>query len=175
MQQAALSKEKLITLAGTLSAVAAVALLPLIRQQAITGTLVNAVLFLSVVFLGFRGALWVCFVPSIFALSSGLLPAFLAPFIPFIMFSNVVLVWAFGILRRRNFWLGIVSASLLKFTSLLLAGRLLISFLPEQKLVQGIFSMMTWAQLLTALFGGLVSYMIIRTIPSLKPHLSERE
>jgi hypothetical protein len=175
MQQAVFSKEKLATLAGTLSAVAAVALLPLIKQQAVTGTLVNTVLFLAVVWLGFRNALWVCFIPSIFALSSGLLPAILAPFIPFIILSNAVLIGIFEVLRKKNFWLGIVSASFLKFTFLFLTGRLLISFLPERRLVQVISSMMTWPQLFTALFGGIITYIIVRSVPSLNSRSSGRE
>ncbi len=164
MKQAVLSKGKIISLAGTMSAVAIAALLPLIRQQAATGTLVNTVLFLSVILLGFRNALWVCFVPSVFALSSGLLPAVLAPFIPFIIFSNIILVWTFDILRKKNFWLGIISASFLKFIFILCAGRLTISFIYGQKVLQAIASMMTWPQLFTALSGGIIAYIVISSI-----------
>lgn len=90
-------------------------LAPLIRQQAITGTIVNAVLFISAVSLGIRGAVLIALVPSIFSLSVGLLPAILAPMVPFIMIGNIILILVFDFLRKKNYWLGMISGSFLKF------------------------------------------------------------
>ena len=59
-------------------------------QQAISGSIVNAVLFISVVLLGVRGAILIALVPSLIALSVGLLPPILAPMIPFIMTGNAI-------------------------------------------------------------------------------------
>src|SRR4030042_3851466 len=88
---------------------------PLIGQQAITGTIVNCTLFLAAALLGRRGAVLIALVPSIFALTTGLLPPLLVPMIPAIMIGNVILIMVFDFFRKKNYWLGMVSARFLKF------------------------------------------------------------
>jgi hypothetical protein len=68
---------------------------PLLHNQIITGSLVNAVLFISVAVSGIFGASLICLLPSIFALYTGTLPFSLAPLIPFIMAGNLILVLTF--------------------------------------------------------------------------------
>ena len=86
-----------------------------IHIQAITGPIVNATLFLAAVLLAPEIAILVGLLPSLIALSSGLLPAPLTPMIPFIMVGNTILILVFHHSRKRNFWLGIGLSSLLKF------------------------------------------------------------
>jgi len=64
----------------------------LIHIQWFTGPIINAILILTLFLVGIRSAFVVCLVPSLMALSGGLLPAILAPIIPFIMISNVIFV-----------------------------------------------------------------------------------
>jgi hypothetical protein len=135
---------------------------PLIRQQAITGTIVNAVLFVSAVSLGIRGAVLIALVPSIFSLSVGLLPALLAPMVPFIMIGNIILILVFDFLRKRNYWLGIVSGSFLKFIFLASVSSVVINLLLKKEIAPQVATMMSWPQLLTALAGGAVAYLVLR-------------
>ncbi|MCD4762172.1 iron hydrogenase, partial [bacterium] len=71
---------RFLALAGVASA------LPMfIHLQWLTGPLVNAILILALFLIGIRSALVLCMIPSLMALASGLLPAVLAPVVPFIM------------------------------------------------------------------------------------------
>ena len=135
---------------------------PLIRQQAITGTIVNAALFISAVFLGRRGAVLIALVPSIFSLSVGLLPAVLAPMIPFIMTGNIILILVFDSLRKKNYWLGIISGSLFKFIFLASISSAVIDLLLKKEIAPQVAIMMSWPQLLTALSGGVIAYLFLR-------------
>lgn len=126
---------------------------PLLHNQVITGSIVNAVLFIAVATLGISGAGLICLVPSIFALLTGTLPAVLLPFIPFIIIANILLVISFSYLKKYNFWLAVISASVIKFLFLFS-----VSFYVSQ-VVASIFG---GVQLLTALLGGLIAYFVLK-------------
>ncbi len=126
---------------------------PLAHNQIITGSIVNAILFIAVATLGITGAGLICLIPSIFALLAGTLPTPLIPFIPFIMLANIILVLSFNYLKRYRLWLGIVSAALLKFSFLFL-----ISFGASQIVA----TVLGGTQLLTALLGGLIAYFVLK-------------
>ena len=64
----------------------------LIHLQWITGPIINALLILILFLVGIRSALVVALIPSLMALAGGLLPAVLAPAVPFIMISNVIYI-----------------------------------------------------------------------------------
>ena len=134
---------------------------PLAGQQAVTGTIVNAVLFISVAYLGIRGAVLIALVPSIFSLATGLLPAVLAPMIPFIMAANIILILVFDFLRRKNFWLGIISGAVLKFIFLAAVSSVVINLLLKKEIAATVAAMMSWPQLFTALAGGVIAYIFL--------------
>jgi hypothetical protein len=134
---------------------------PLINNQIITGTIVNASLLIAVVLLGMRGAILLCLLPSIVSLSFGLLPMVMAPMVPFIILGNISLVYIFNLLRKKNFFLGLIPAALVKFSFLFLISNFLISFFIKQAVADKIAIMMSWPQLVTALMGGLAAYIII--------------
>lgn len=90
-----------------------------IHNQFITGPIINATLFLGAVTLGTGNAILVGLVPSVVALSSGLLPMPLAPMVPFIMISNAVLIIVFNWMRKIHFGAGAIAASLVKYAFLL--------------------------------------------------------
>ncbi|MFA5431789.1 MAG: iron hydrogenase [Candidatus Paceibacterota bacterium] len=134
---------------------------PLINNQLITGTIVNASLLMAVVLLGMRGAVLLCFLPSIISLSFGLLSMVMAPMVPFIILGNIILVHAFNLLRERNFFLGLITAALLKFSFLFLISNFVISLFIKQSVADKIVVMMSYPQLLTALMGGVIAYFVI--------------
>ncbi len=140
---------------------------PLVRQQAIAGTIVNAVLFVSVVSLGIRGAVLIALVPSIFSFSVGLLPIVLAPMIPFIMIGNIILILVFDFLRQKNYWLGMATGGFLKFIILTSVSQVVISLLLKKEIANQAAMMMSWPQLLTALSGGVVAYLVLKALNKL--------
>jgi len=147
-----------------ISLVGVAVIVPLFHQQAITGPVVNATLFISVTLLGVQNAILVGLIPSLVALSTGLLPPVLAPMIPFIMVGNTILIIVFGYLKEKNFWLGIVTASVLKFLFLFSTSSIVINLLLKKEIATKVATMMSWPQLLTALVGGIIAFMFLKSI-----------
>lgn len=137
---------------------------PLFSQQMVAGPIINATLFISVMLLGIEKTILVGLIPSLIALSVGLLPPMLAPMIPFIMAGNTLLIMVFGYLKEKNYWLGIISASILKFIFLASTSEIVINLLLKKEIASKVALMMSWPQLLTALIGGLLAYLFLKTI-----------
>jgi len=137
---------------------------PLLKFQLVSGSLVNAVLFISTIILGLEGTLLICLIPSLIALGIGLLPIVLAPMVPFIVTSNAILVLIFSFLRKKNFWLGVVSASIVKFVFLFSTSSLLVSFISNKQAVTAAAKMMSLPQLFTAIAGGLIAFLVLRAM-----------
>ncbi|MCX6789799.1 MAG: iron hydrogenase [Candidatus Gribaldobacteria bacterium] len=169
-----LSKNQIISMAqfGALLAVAVLA--PLLHSQLITGTIVNAVLFLATATLGWTPAIAIGALPSLVAAMAGTLPSPLIPMIPFIITGNIILVMTLkgteflsprkelGSFRASSFFLGAISASILKFLFLYATSATLFQFILPQKLAPQIAAMMSWPQLTTALLGGLLAFIFLR-------------
>lgn len=133
-----------------------------IHAQWITGPLVNAILFLSVIYCGLSGAILVGMIPSVIALSAGLLPAPLAPAVPYIIVSNALMAIIFyTFFRKKNFWLGVALGALLKFGFLYMIVSTIVK-LASPQIAPKIAAMLSWPQLLTALAGGCISYIIYK-------------
>ncbi len=169
-----LPKAKIIVLAQFASLLAVASITPaLIHSQPITGPIVNAVLFIATVILGTQGAVLIALIPSLIALSVGLLPQALAPMVPFIMMSNVILVLVFNYVRKRNleakksYWTGLISASVLKFLFLFSTSFVVVNLITKQAVAQKAAAILSWPQLLTALAGGVIAYLVLR-VASLK-------
>lgn len=134
---------------------------PLIGNQIITGTIINASLLIAVILLGMRGAILLSLLPSLVSLSFGLLPMVMALMVPFIIMGNIALVYVFNLLREKNFFLGLIPAALVKFSFLFLISNFVISFFIKQTVTDKIVVMMSYPQLITALMGGVVAYLLI--------------
>lgn len=143
----------------TLLAIAVAA--PLTGNQLFTGTLVNAALFLATAWLGLPAALLLGVLPSVISFATGLLPALILPMVPFIIFSNWLLVATFAKFSKRRM-LAVVAASLLKFTFLWLAGAYLVPLWLGAPLSRQLLTMMSWPQLLTALSGGILALGVMK-------------
>ncbi|MFA5871433.1 MAG: hypothetical protein WC858_01810 [Parcubacteria group bacterium] len=132
------------------------------QNQWITGTIVNAIIFIAVWRVGIVNAMLVAALPSSIALTRGLLPAPMAIMIPYIIASNIVLILAFYAIKKYPL-MGIISASILKFLFLFAITSLLV------KLASPLLVMMQWPQLVTALAGGLIAVGIIKNTHVLIP------
>lgn len=159
-----LKKTAIITLVQFIFLLALATLAPLLGHQSLTGSLVNAVLFIATVILGAQAALLIGLMPSLIALSTGLLPAILAPMIPFIMTANAILVTTFNFVRKKNYWLAVLLASIFKFFFLALSSSLVIELLAKKEIAQNVALMMSWPQLITALSGGVLAYFFLKII-----------
>ena len=148
-----ITKTNSIALTQFITLLLIVFLAPFIGNQFITGTIVNAVLILSFFLLGYKSALLLCFLPSAISLSLGFMPV--AIMLPFIIIGNVILVSAFKLIK--NYWIALFSGGIAKASLLFLTGSIFVSN-------PVVLSMMSWPQLLTAISGGLLAYMIKKKV-----------
>ena len=137
-------------------------LLPLFHSQYITGPAVNAILFLSAVLVGSTGAMLMAMIPSVIALSSGLLPIALAPAVPFIMLGNAILIAAFMLFQKKSFWLAAIVAGFAKFIFLFGSSQLVIGLIAKKQVAVTAASMLSYPQLLTALAGAVLAWGILK-------------
>ncbi|PLX25872.1 iron hydrogenase [Candidatus Parcubacteria bacterium] len=138
--------------------------LPLFHQQWLTGPMVNAVLYVAVVLLGTQNAIVLGLLPSTIALAVGLLPPILAPMIPFIIISNTIMVVSFAALKEKNYWLGIIGSSIVKFVFLWSTSYIVVNLLLKKELANTVSAMMAWPQLFTAIVGGIIAYVFLKSI-----------
>jgi len=145
------------TIGLTISIVVAPALLAhTTANQIITGTIVNALLFLAAYRLPLVNTFLIAILPSTVALLRGLLPAPMIMLIPYIIISNIVLLTSFSILKKRPA-LGVLVASLLKFSFLYSAVYLL-----AETINSNLITMFQWPQLITALIGGFIFLNLLK-------------
>lgn len=158
----AINKTKIITFAILLTIIAVMP--AFLHTQWFTGPLVNAILILTTLLVGTTEAMILGLIPSIIALSAGLLPLTLAPMVPFIMLSNSLYIISFSYLQKINKYFALLTASALKFALLLLSVNLIMTTLLSEQLVGKLYIMMSWPQLITAVAGGLIAFAIMKTI-----------
>jgi ABC-type Co2+ transport system permease subunit len=102
------------------------------------------------------------------ALAGGLLPAILAPVVPFIMISNVILIlsveWFYEIFKNteKGYWLGVIAGALLKFLFLFFSVNVIAKLLLKQDLVVKVAQMMSWTQFVTAILGGAIAWVVLK-------------
>jgi hypothetical protein len=137
---------------------------PFLHFQAVTGTIVNAMLIMAVVMLGRKEAVTIGLFPSLISIVTGLLVPAVSYLIPFIIFSNIILVFAFDIFSRNNYWKGVIFGSVLKFGFLSVSGIILVRVFEWNSMAKIIAMMFSWQQLLTALSGGVVAYAMLRIL-----------
>lgn len=133
------------------------------QNQWITGTIVNAILFLAVWRVGFVNAALVAALPSSIALMRGLLPAPMAVLIPYIILANIIMIAVFYFAQKTNLEARLPSlvfavsfAAFLKFAFLFAVTSYFL------KVASPLLVMMHWPQLFTALAGGLIAVGIIK-------------
>jgi len=154
-----INREKIVVLTQFAILIGVATMAPFLGQQAITGPIVNATLFISTIFLGIRAGILMSLFPSVIALSVGLLPSALAPMIPFIMIGNIILVLCFDFLKNRNYWLRIIMASALKFVFLFGTSSIVMNLILKTEIANRAATIMSWPQFLTAIAGGGIAYL----------------
>ena len=175
LQEKSLEKINTKTITQFLSLTAVATFLPLfIHTQFITGPIVNAILILALILVGFRSALFIACIPSTMAFFSGLLPLALAPTIPFIILSNILFIITVKWFLDKNenkekfYWTGILSASGLKFVFLLFSVNILAALFIKGNLVSIVGQMMGLMQFVTAIVGGVITYFCLKFLKIFK-------
>lgn len=133
--------------------------------QPLTGTVVNCLLFLNVIYSSKRNQGIIAVVPSVGALLNGILfgkfTVYLAYFLPFIWISNIILMNSFSSLKVKNSVLRVLSSAFLK--ALFLFTFAFIFF--KAGLVPKIFlTAMGIVQFGTALMGGILALALVKFI-----------
>jgi len=123
--------------------------------QFITGPLVNTVLYLAAMIVGWQGGIIIGIFTPVLAAMRGILPPPLTLLIPFIALGNAMLVILFFLLKSKNKIASIIIASVAKFLVLVSAVKLFVQVPPA------IAQMMSFPQLVTALAGGFIALLII--------------
>lgn len=173
MRAGALGLVNIKSVALALLLLFAISYLPFfIHNQWFVGPMVNALLVIILFVSGLRTAVLASLAPSLMALLGGLLPAALTPVIPFIMIANIIFILTIDTLARgqvnsRKYWAGILLGASLKFVFLYFSTSLIIGLLLNNNLAPVVSRMMSWPQLVTALLGGGVAYLVLTRVKSL--------
>jgi len=156
--------ERLRYYAKILAAFGIIMLLGILPAQMVSGPLVNATLFIVCVLISRRSAILLALAPSPIALLSGVLPFVLAPMIPFIMLGNILMIYGFDYLYKKNYWSGVGLGAFLKFVFLYVTSQLMIHYFLTGSIPVKIAVIMSWPQLITALLGGIIAYFFLKAI-----------
>lgn len=164
-------KKKILRITQTAMLIALLVLLQAFTKaggQFVTGSCVNAVLAVSVLFCGLCSGVIVAAASPFFAFLLGVGPQFIAV-IPAIAVGNVVFVlilYFFSAKKNVSVWrqglCWLCAACGKALTLYLLAVQLLSRILPlAEKQITTITAMFSWPQLVTALIGGGVALFIV--------------
>jgi len=130
--------------------------------QYITGSLVNAVLFISAYSLGWPvGVLIGAAIPWVSSNIRILNPVF-TDIVPFLMMSNGLLVLVFSLVRTFNAYIGIIAASLVKFGMMFAITRFVLD------LNAGMNPYLQLYEFISILIGGVVALFVISAINSVE-------
>ena len=133
----------------------------------IVGPLVNACLIISTAIAGLWSGTIISIVAPYFAAltSHSPLSPFILAFSPFIAAGNFILVLMIHLLRKRNYFVGLISGSVLKFIVLYGGLHIMLGIKtlpgPQAQMVSFLFS---WPQLVTALAGGVIAYSVLKVL-----------
>jgi len=158
----AINREKIVKLGIFASLLSIALVVPLSHRQNVTGPVVNATLFITTSILGTQAGILVGLIPSVVALSAGLLPPVLAPMVPFIMIGNTILILSFDALKNKNYWISVATSSFLKFIFLYATSSVVVNLLLKKDIAQQVVIMMSWPQLVTAIAGGVLAYLFLK-------------
>lgn len=133
----------------------------IVHTQWLTGPLVNTILILTAALVGPWAAIAIGCVPSGMALAAGLLPAPLAPTIPFIVIGNALLVAGFWTFRKKPL-LGVGVGAVVKFVFLAASSQWILHLLLADPFATKAAAMLSWPQLWTAVVGSVIALGILK-------------
>jgi hypothetical protein len=145
-----------------------------VLSQFITGPIINAILIIATLYIGLASGSIIAILSPIFAVLINPAPLMLAvpTMVPLIILANLLIVFATSYFKEKNLMAGLAIGSVLKASFLWLGVSYIIlplfgvSLAPKLKLAaQAAFS---YNQLITALVGSLIAYLIWLTLKKIK-------
>jgi hypothetical protein len=137
---------------GILLALSLLLIAPFFKQQIITGVLVNALLFISLVFLGRKIAVSFALLPSLLSLVLSIVHPMM---VPLIMISNLLLLLVFSwVYEREGFLAGVFFSGLIKAGFLFFSAQIFL----QDALSENFLKIISPIQLVTAWGGGVIAY-----------------
>ncbi len=134
---------------------------PLLGNQLLVGPIVNAILFLAVIFFGIKKAFLVALLPSFMAFFVGILPIGVFAMIPYIIIGNLILVTAFNYFKKRKeYFAGVFCGAFLKFIFLSFVSFIFVGIISSEIIFTEIFLAMSWYQFATAIAGGVIAILV---------------
>jgi riboflavin transporter len=139
-------------------------------NQFLVGPLINAVLIVAAYYCGTWWGVAIGVLTPVTAFLLGQLNSAMAPFIPFIMLGNAIIVVFFGLLKNYKSWGkygGVMAGAVLKYAFLALSSTKLIHVLGisfNPKVEKALVNAMGSLQLITALIGGAIALMVIGVV-----------
>ncbi|MEA4826043.1 MAG: ECF transporter S component [Clostridium sp.] len=140
------------------------------KNQPFVGPVVNAILLLTAFYCGTILAVCVGILTPALALVSGVLPAPLGPFVPFIAAGNALFVICFGLFKnygRIGGYISIAAGAVVKYIFLYFSATKIATALKlgiPQKVMKNLAIMMGTPQLVNALIGGVIAIVIIEIL-----------
>ena len=132
------------------------------HQQLIAGTIINACLLITVVLLGQIEGTLIGLLPSLVALSSGLLPLALAPAVPYIMVGNALYIYLFSKIYKHHLLTALLVAAGIKFAFLAFSSEVILQRLLQPAQLSKVITMLSWPQLITSISGGVLAIVVLR-------------
>lgn len=129
--------------------------------QPITGPVVNALLFIAAALIGPISALLIGLCTPVIAFAFGIMP--FAPAVVIIMLGNGILALTFGFLAKRPI-MAYVGAALAKFIVMSALVMYIVPSLFGIKVPAKIVAALTTPQLLTALGGAVIAFIVLKGI-----------
>jgi len=132
----------------------------------IVGPLVNACLIISTAMVGIFGGLVIAVISPFTSLINNHAPiaGALLPFSPFVAAGNFVLVLSYYLLMKRSQIAGIIVGSILKSGFLYGGVILFLKIFSFPKFANTLMFLFGWPQLVTALIGGAVALIVIKSL-----------
>ncbi|WP_243108615.1 ECF transporter S component [Clostridium rectalis] len=140
-------------------------------SQIFVGSMVNCILIITTLICGtFWGALIGIMTPLL-AWIIGQLPSPMAPFLPFIIISNIIFIIIFSMIYKLKGsilkYISIIVASLVKFIFLYLSASKFVYLLHidmTKKILNKLVIMMGLPQFITAFIGGVLALLIFNIL-----------
>lgn len=137
--------------------------IPVFLSTFIIGSLVNAVLLVSVETVGFWGASFIAVLTPIVAYFQQLLP--LPVFIIPIALGNIIYLGIFRVISKWGTWQGITLSTLSKTGFLFISFKWMLGFVVlNPKIAAGIMFVMSWPQLVTGIIGGFLAIIVAKRL-----------
>ncbi|NGX28930.1 MAG: hypothetical protein K940chlam1_01119 [Candidatus Anoxychlamydiales bacterium] len=132
-----------------------------LKNKFVISTIINFILLLSVASIGMSRSIIVCIVPSIVAISVGMLPSMLLPFIPLIMLSNILLVVIFNAFQKYSHFFALFLAALIKCSFLYSLGWGAKNLFPNSSYLKPIVVIVNTHQIIGAFSAAAIVFVII--------------